>query len=184
MEKNFLDSLNDWGSILTDTYEKNIDAYTFKFNDEYPMYEYKITNWDKSPNGYQYIAKTENVIGTLDSITLTNTSNKKDFWICGGNKGDQNYKIATKLKNILINGNPILDWIFMDPNIDKTTTIILTAGPSAYIMKLYKEYEDVTVNIFIKHMANDKIIIASNGLFKCEIENNLDLIEFKNRFQK
>ena len=141
------------------------------------MYEYKIRNWDKSPNGYQYIAKTENVIGTLDSITLTNTSNKKDFRIRGG-------KITTKLKNILINGNPILDWIFMDPNIDKTTTIILTAGPSAYIMKLYKEYEDVTVNIFIKHMANDKIIIASNGLFKCEIENNLDLIEFKNRFQK
>ena len=195
MNKDFLNALDDWGTILTDTYEKNIDAYTFKFSYEYPMHEYKIRhwdksyhNWDKSPGGYQSIAMTEKVIDTLDSITLINTSNKKYFRVrkhYGGNEGDQIYKITTKLTNVLINGKTVLDWFFMDPNVDKNAMINLVAGFSAY-MKLYKEYEDITVNIFINHMANDKIIISSNGLFNTdyEIENNLDLIEFENRFKK
>ena len=188
MNKDFLNAIEDWGTILTDTYEKNIDAYTFKFSYEYPMYEYKIRHWDKSPGGYQSIAKTEKVIDTLDSITLINTSNKKDFRVRKhyvGNEGDQIYKITTKLTNVLINGKPVLDWFFMDPNVDKTAMINITAGFSAY-MKLYKEYEDITVNIFINHMANGKITISSNGLFNTdyEIENNLDLIEFENRFKK
>ena len=194
MEKNFLDSLNDWGKILTDTYEKGVDAYTFKFNDEYPMYEYKITNWDtlsigyQYVKGYQYVSTTKNVIGTLDSITLINTSNKKDFKIrrhYGGNEGDYIYRITTKLKNILINGKPILEWLFADPLIDKKIMINLVTGLTGY-MKHYREYEDLTVNILINHMANNKIIISSNAIFSSdyEIENNLDLIEFERRFKK
>ena len=192
MNKDFLNALDDWGSILADTYEKNIDAYTFKFNDEYPMYEYKIRYCDKyldwAPGGYQSIAMTERVIGTLDSITLINTSNKKDFKIrkfYGDNEDYQIYKITIKLTNILINGNPVLEWFFMDPNVDKTAMINLVTELTAYT-KRYNEYEDLTVNILINHMANGKITISSNAIFGSdyEIENNLDLIEFERRFKK
>ena len=168
-DKNFLNALDDWGTILTNTYEDAADkscTMNLKWSVKQPVYKFY-----KEENNINYIKRTDEVGGRSNSLKFINIEDPEVFEIRAvGGKG---YKkggiidctIRTPMKNILIDDKPLIDLIFNDPAIDKTKGVCLIYDTGYAFDGTFDDSEDSLMNkeLIILFSSPDNRIIDLYG---------------------
>lgn len=153
-EKNFLDALDDWGSILTNTYEDAANTSITLTPKVSPMiFEYIVEEYSMRDD----LKPTNNRIDYMTSITFKNTSLENIFYmdVFSGSRApigvDTTYEINTTIDNIVINGDtPLIDLIIKDkPLEDKEVVLYLDADGYNTINTTYQKIKDEKIQFTI-----------------------------------
>lgn len=173
-ENNFLDALDDWGTILTNTYEDASNTSITLTPSVCPkILEYIIEEYP----GRDVLTLTNNRIDYMESITFKNTSLENIFYIDTFRDSrvsigvDTTYEINTTIDNIVINEDtPLIDLIVREKPLEDKD-IILNLDDDGYntinttYRKLKNEKIQFTIDVYEKDPDDFQLITLNSILY-------------------
>lgn len=171
-EKNFLDALDDWGSILTNTYEDASNTSITLTPKVCPMiFEYIVEEYSMRDD----LKPTNNRIDYMTSITFKNTSLETIFYmdVFSGSRApigvDTTYEINTTIDNIVINGDtPLIDLIIKDKPLEDKEVVLYFDGYNTInttYRKLKNEKIQFTIDVYEKDPDDFQLITLNSILY-------------------